>query len=163
MKIKAKELTKDKFAVYGQFNDMLDKASAGFGSDAFIFYRDSIRYAAATPVLGLSTLSVKRDENFQVMAMEYHTHTAEVMMPMDDDMILCIQKAGSEDEPTPEDIEAFIVPKHVMVHLNPGVWHYMPLPVNKEEVNVLIVLPERAYHNDLVSVDMSAKEVFIEI
>lgn len=163
MKIKAKRLTKENFAVYGQYSDMLDKNNAGFGSDAFVFYRDSIRYGTAAPVLGLSTLSVKRDNKYQIMALEHHNHAAEVMMPMDDDMILCIVKAGSEEKPAAEEIEAFIVPKNTMVHLNPGVWHYMPLPVKNEEVNILIVLPERAYHNDLSSVDMSAKEVFVEM
>ena len=84
-------------------------------------------------------------------------------MPMDDDMVLGLAKAGSEAEPRREDLEAFIVPRYTMVHLNPGVWHYMPLPMHKTEVNVLVVLPERAYHNDLSSVDMSEKELFIEI
>ncbi len=161
--MKAKEISKDNFTEYGQVHNMLDKEAAGFGNGSFTFYRDSVRYCAASPNMGLSTLSVARDGKFQIMALEHHNYTAEIMMPMDDDMVLCLAKAGSEAEPCREDLEAFIVPRYTMVHLNPGVWHYMPLPMHKTEVNVLVVLPERAYHNDLSSVDMSEKELFIEV
>ncbi|MCI9226415.1 MAG: DUF4867 family protein [Dorea sp.] len=163
MEIKVKHLTKEEFAEYGQFNDMLDSGRAGFGTEAFTFYRDCVRYATQAPVLGMSTLSVKKDERFQLQALEYHNYASEVMMPMDDDAVLFLAKAGSSEEPSENEVEAFIVPKNVIVHLNPGVWHYMPLPLHNSEVNVLIVLPERVYHNDLFSVDMSAKEISVTI
>ncbi len=163
MEIKAKHLTRENFEVYGQFSNMLDKNRAGFGSEAFTFYRDCVRYATQSPVLGMSTLSVGRDEKFQLQALEHHNYASEVMMPMDDDAVLFLEKAGSLQEPSEGEVEAFIVPKNVIVHLNPGVWHYMPLPLHNNEVNVLVVLPERVYHNDLFSVDMSAKEIFVTI
>ncbi len=163
MEIKVKYLTKDGFAEYGQFGNMLDKNRAGFGSDAFTFYRDCVRYATQAPVLGISTLSVKKDERFWLQALEYHNYASEVMMPLDDDAVLFLAKAGSSQEPSEKEVEAFIVPKNVIIQLNPGVWHYMPLPLHNNEVNVLIVLPERVYHNDLFSVDMSAKEIFVTI
>ena len=80
MEIKVKHLTKEEFAEYGQFNDMLDSGRAGFGTEAFTFYRDCVRYATQAPVLGMSTLSVKKDERFQLQALEYHNYASEVMM-----------------------------------------------------------------------------------
>lgn len=162
MKIKAKVISKNNFSDYGQVHNMLDREAAGFGNEAFTFYRDSIRYCASSSNLGISTLSVSEDSKYQVRALEHHNYTAELMMPMDDDMVVCLARAGSAAEPCQEEMEAFIVPRNTMIHLNPGVWHYMPLPMNNREVNVLVVLPERAYHNDLTSVDMSEKELFIE-
>ena len=79
---------------------------------------------------------------------------------MDDDVILHVAPASKE--PVPQLTEAFLVPKGTAVRLNPGVWHLAALPVNLDVAHVLIVLPERTYHNDCIVVDY-AEEDWTEI
>ena len=47
-----------------------------------------------------------------------------------------------------DQVEAFLVPKNVMLTIRPGVWHCMPFVVSGEEIHILNVLPERTYAND---------------
>lgn len=148
--IKISKLTKEEFSIFGQFHDMFSKEGYGFGDNKFKFYRDSVRMSADS-VLGFSTLRVKKDEKLEVTALEYHDKTAEVMIPLDDDAVLCLAPAGNLETPLKEDIRAFYIPQGTLIHLNPGTWHFRPMPVYKEEVNVLIVLPERTYKVDLIA------------
>ena len=46
-------------------------------------------------------------------------------------------------------VEAFRVPQGYAVMCRPGVWHHAAFPVGDKPVNVLIVLPERTYVNDV--------------
>ena len=50
----------------------------------------------------------------------------------------------------PEQVEAFLIPKGTLLCLKRGTWHDVLYPVGKRKVNVLIGLPERIYHNDIV-------------
>ncbi len=158
IKIPVKTLDSANFATFGQFCDMENPTAASFSGGAFTFYRDSVRMGA-NGVLGFSTLVVKKDEEWNVPALEHHNFSAEIMLPLDDDAVLCLAPACADAAPADEDISAFIVPKGTLVHLNPGVWHYMPLPRTKDKVHVLVVLPERAYHNDLTAIDLMDKNI----
>ena len=90
---------------------------------------------------------------------EYHTTTWEMIMPLNDDMIIHVAPA-SAGTPVPELSKAFIVPKGSMVKLNAAIWHLAPLPVNKEELTAVIVLPECTYANDCTVVDFKSEQYF---
>ena len=151
--VQAEQLSKESFDIFGQFHPMCAEEGACFGDQNFTFYRDSIRMVPPVSALAFSTLQVERSARFLVPALEYHDHTAEIMMTMDDDTVLCLAPAVNTGRPETGDIRAFFIPCGTMIHLNPGTWHYMPQPLNKEEVHVLIVLPERTYWNDLTAVN----------
>ena len=81
--------------------------------------------------------------------MEYHDYTAEIQMPMDADVVLvCAPPNGGEI--AAREAEAFLIPKGTMVCLHPGTWHDVLYPVDSEQASILIGLPERIYHNDIV-------------
>jgi ureidoglycolate lyase len=46
-------------------------------------------------------------------------------------------------------VEVFRVPKGTLLILRPGVWHCAPFAENADVVNILVVLPERTYANDI--------------
>lgn len=50
------------------------------------------------------------------------------------------------------------MPKGTIVQLKTGVWHLAALPINKEQVHVLIVLPERIYMNDCTVVQYTEED-----
>lgn len=151
--VQAEQLCKENFEIFGQYHNMCSDDGPCFGDQNFTFYRDSIRMVPPVSALAFSTLLVERSVHFMVPALEYHDHTAEIMMPMDDDTVLCLAPAGNTERPDTEALRAFLIPRGTMIHINPGTWHYMPQPLFKKEVHVLIVLPERTYHNDLTAVN----------
>ena len=56
--------------------------------------------------------------------------------------------------------KAFLVPRGTVITLYPGVYHLTPLPVHEEQLNALILLPERAYANDFLYKDLDEDSQF---
>jgi len=109
--------------------------------------------------VGYSPILVKRPERMIITQQEYHTTTWEMIMPLDDDMILHCAPA-SAGTPVPEYVEAFIVPKHILIKMNAAIWHLAPLPATKEQLTAMIILPECTYANDCTVVDLASEEQF---
>jgi len=90
---------------------------------------------------------------------EYHSFTAEGILPLDNDILIHVAPATPPDGPVPLDkIRVFRVPTGTMVVLRPGVWHHAPFTVNEAPANVLIVLPMRTYANDCEVVPLDEGE-----
>lgn len=156
MNLKAKKLTKENFEVFGHYACMENPVGPAMKSQAFSFYRDPIRmHTSGRMPITVSPLVVNQDKNLKVPCLEYHTYTPEVMIALDDDFVLCLAPAYSGSQPKLDEAEAFILPRGTAVHVNPGVWHYVPLPLTQKKGTVLIILPERTYENDLIMVDCS--------
>ena len=152
-KIRAKKLTNENFREFGEFYDMVHPAGNHIGD----FYRDHVLFntSGRMPV-AFSTYVATKSEQMIVDSAEYHDYTGEISMPLDGDIVLHVAPASKE--PVPELTEAFIVPCGTLVKLNPGVWHLAAMPIDKEKVNVMIVLPERTYKNDCTVVDYDKKD-----
>jgi ureidoglycolate lyase len=82
-------------------------------------------------------------------AMECHMRTGEGILPLDGDILIHVAPATPTDNIPLDQIEVFRVPKGTLITLRPGVWHCAPFVENENVVNVLIVLPERTYVNDV--------------
>ena len=94
-----------------------------------------------------------------VRSIEYHTRSAEIVLPLNDDAVLHVAPA-SNGVPVTGLAKAFLVPKNTMVQLNPGVWHLCALPVRAEGLQALIVLPDCSYAHDCTVVDLSDEQAF---
>ena len=57
-----------------------------------------------------------------------------------------------------DDIEVFFVPKGTLLCIRPGVWHHAAFTPDKRNLNVMIVLPERAYMTDCHVAEIPAKK-----
>ncbi|MGX8700439.1 ureidoglycolate lyase [Caproiciproducens sp.] len=147
-KIKVQELSVAAFAPFGSYVSVTDPKTNNLGEGPCTFYRDPVSmHVSPSMELTFSILKVQKPEKIIVKASEYHNFTAEAWMPVNDDAILYVAPA-SNLKPVPEETVAFYVPQGTLVKMNTGVWHYAPVPVHKEFVNHLIVLPERTYAND---------------
>lgn len=145
--IKAKPITVEDFAPYGSFASILEPSGSSIGS----FYNDKVLLSVSGDrPIAFSPLVVDKPEKMIITEAEYHNTTGEGVLPLDDDVVLHVAPASKG--PVPELTEAFIVPKGTIVQLKTGVWHLSALPINKEQVHVLIVLPERIYMNDCIVV-----------
>lgn len=94
-----------------------------------------------------------------VKAVEYHTTTPEMILPLNDDMIIHVAPA-SGGTPVTGLTEAFVIPRGTLVKINTAVWHLAPLPVHEEELHAMIILPECTYANDCTVVELKEEEWF---
>lgn len=110
--------------------------------------------------MGFSPLVVKKPNELKITAVEYHTTTNEVIIPLDDDMILHVAEP-SGGVPITDKTKAFLVPKNTVVKLKACIWHLAPLPYKKDILTALIVLPECTYINDCKVVELTPEEQFV--
>lgn len=160
--IKAQKLTFENFQKYGRFARILNPEPPYIGKQPILFYRDIIQLGSICP-LSLSNTVVYPME-LLVDILEYHTATGEGFMLLDGDGVICVGIATADGEIPVEELEAFYVPKGVMIYLNAGVWHFAPYPLDKEPLNSLVILPERTYVNDCIKKEIPMeKKLMIEI
>ena len=157
-KLHVEKLTHEAFAPFGTFYDFAAPDGYALEGELHRFYPDRMREAYSEHV-GFSPICVKRPEKMIVRAVEYHTRTSEIILPLNDDIVLHVAPA-TNGVPAPEETHAFLVPKGTMVQLKPGVWHLCPLPANVESLRALIILPECTYANDCTVVDLTDEQAF---
>ena len=162
IKIKAKPLSKEEFAPYGEYYTMDCPQGHSLDGEIHKFYPDRV-VAYQGHTVAFSPLVVKRPEELIVKQAEYHSTTCEVLMPLNDDMILHVAEP-SAGVPIPAKTKAFIVPKHTVVKLKACIWHLAPLPKTADYLYTMVVLPECTYLNDCKVVDFKEDEhLLIEV
>lgn len=151
-------ITHEGFAPFGQFYTMDKPEGYALCGELHRFYPDRLTAAAFNNV-GYSPILVKRPERMLITAVEYHTTTWEMILPLNDDMILHVAPA-SAGVPVTELAKAFLVPAHTLVKINASVWHLAPLPASKDELSAMIILPECTYANDCTVVELTPEQQF---
>lgn len=157
--IKAEPITHESFAPFGSFYSMTNPDGCSLNGELHRFFPDrlSVPYASQA---GFSSILVKKPEVMKITQVEHHFTTPEIIMPLNDDMIIHVSPA-SGTLPQTELTKAFIVPKGTMVKINTAIWHLAPLPVNADELNALIVLPECVYALDCPVIDLEPEQQFM--
>ena len=149
--IKVQPLSKEAFYKYGSyaaFIDPMNEPATGPKDAPCVFFRDMLPVDMAGAAPCFSTCRVL-PRPMVVTDAEFHDNTCEVAMPLDGDAVIWCAPAGAGEELPLDEVEAFLVPKGTAVMLRPGVWHHAAFPAADAPLNVLIVLPERTYVNDL--------------
>lgn len=160
--IKIQTLTFENFQKYGRFAQILNPVTPCIGKQPVLFYRDIIQLGSVSPLSFSNTVVFPTE--LLVNILEYHTATGEGFMLLDGDAIICVGIATADGEIPIDELEAFYVPKGVMMYVNAGVWHYAPYPVNNKPINSLVILPERTYANDCIKKEISTEmQLMIEI
>lgn len=152
--VPVEKLSVEGFLPFGFYSNLINPNAEKLGTAPVEFFRDMVQQdlGGATAV-SFSTCRVeKRPAVIDVT--EYHSVTAEGILPLDNDILIHVGAATAGDEPPVDKIRVFRVPRGVFVVLRPGVWHHAPFTVNTDSANVLIALPERTYSNDCVVVEL---------
>ena len=157
--VKLEPLSKEAFAPFGEYYTVSSPEGYALCGELHRFYPDRLT-TAVNGLLAFSPILVKKPDVMKVTAIEYHTTTCEMIMPLNDDMILHVAPP-SAGKPLPEYTRAFLVPKHTLIKMNACVWHLAPLPANAPELCAMIVLPECTYMNDCTVVELTEDEQFI--
>jgi ureidoglycolate lyase len=157
-KVGIKQLTGEAFKIYGSFANMLEPKGPKLGKGPVQFYRDmAVLSLGQTNEASFSVTRVQKRDNI-INAMECHTYTGEACMPLDGDILVHVAPASPKEAVPLDQIEVFRVPKGTLLTLRPGVWHSAPFAEKSDCVNVLVVLPERTYANDIYFYRMTKEE-----
>jgi len=153
--LKVESLSLESFQGFGVYCDMLNPASEKLGEPPIEFFRDMLSQTLGD--CGIVSYSNCRIEprDLVIDVSECHSRTAEMLMPLDADVLMHVAPAGSPDAGFPTDkARVFHVPKGTMVVIKPGTWHHGPFCIGKASANVLVALPERTYANDCQTVHL---------
>ncbi|HGP2816627.1 TPA: ureidoglycolate lyase [Salmonella enterica] len=156
--IKAQPLTAESFSHFGSFYNFDSRQGFPLHGDGFLFFPDKIIANSVTGI-GFSLLTVERKTPFLIKEIEFHKTTWEIMMPLNDDAIIHVTPPSVGRINTGE-TQAFIVPTRTLVRINTGVKHFAPLPVNKVELQALVILPEATYMNDCFIENLQESQQF---
>ena len=146
--IKAERLSLENYHSFGEFADLTDPKGEYIGSGEVLFYRDMVSVYTGSVMTGFSIVQTEKREMIPDEA-EQHKAGTEILLPLDDDIVIFVAPATDGFYPSGKE-KAYIVPKGTMVTIKPGVWHKAPFPVNKEDANTLVILPEREYALDCI-------------
>ena len=147
-KIKVRELDRDAFDVYGSYAQLINPKTEQIGQEPIEFFRDMIQLnLGSVPSASISVCRVRK-RPFVINTVECHDGSSEGILPLDGDVLIHVAPATPPGQIPLDRFEAFRVPLGTFVALRPGVWHHAPYALGREAVNVLIVLPERAYALD---------------
>lgn len=146
--LEVQKLNKETFEKYGEFHNMINPDTEILAPGQVEFHRDICRVTLGQcnqPSFSITHISRRSPV---IEKLECHNFTGEAFMPLDGDAVIHLAPASRMDNVPYQKIEAFYVPKGTLIIINPGVWHQAPYAAKQEEINVLVVLPERAYQND---------------
>jgi ureidoglycolate lyase len=155
MGLSIKPITDLSYNKFGFFQNLINPEGQSFNGDGFSFYRDLIStpHGGQGGNIGFSVCLVKK-RPLIVDVMEYHSNIYEAILPLDGDILLQVIPASQNGKLPVDKMEVFSVPKGTLVVLRSGVWHYAPFAYDCDAVNVLVVIPERAYANDCSVVEL---------
>jgi len=157
-KIRVKELDRDSFDVYGSYQYRIPPRTEKIGEEPIEFFRDMVQLnLGSVPTASISVCRVQK-RPFLINMVEYHDGSSEGILPLDGDIIIHVAPATPPDKIPLGRFEAFRVPTGTFVSLRAGVWHHAPYALGSDVVNVLIVLPERAYALDCAALEIPEKE-----
>jgi ureidoglycolate lyase len=157
--VQVEPLSVEAFLPFGFYARLINPQGEKIGQPPVEFFRDRVQQdLGGVAIASFSTCRVEK-RDWVIDVAEYHTATAEGILPLDNDVLIHVGPATPEDADVPLDqMRVFRVPQGTMVVLRPGVWHHAPFTVNDQPANVLIVLPERTYANDCIVVALEGDE-----
>jgi ureidoglycolate lyase len=159
--INPKPITKENFAKYGDVITTKDIKPLEI-NDGYAKRFDGIANLDTSIDGGETTICIfsalKRSFPMKIDMMEKHPLGSQAFIPMQETtfLVLVAPKGG---KPNIDEIESFIVPPHIGVNYNPGIWHF-PL-ISTKDMNFLVV-DRKGSGNNLVLEDLNKEEIFLK-
>ena len=159
--INPKPITKENFAKYGDVITTKDIKPLEI-NDGYAKRFDGIANLDTSIDGGETTICIfsalKRSFPMKIDMMEKHPLGSQAFIPMQETtfLVLVAPKGG---KPNIDEIESFIVPPHIGVNYNPGIWHF-PL-ISTKDMNFLVV-DRKGSGDNLVLEDLNKAEIFLK-
>lgn len=65
-----------------------------------------------------------------IKKLERHVNTPEVLVALQGDSVICVTEPSPKGSTAIDGIQAFYIKQGDAIAMNPGVWHWIPIPVN---------------------------------
>ena len=159
--INPKPITKENFSKYGDVITTKDIKPLEI-NDGYAKRFDGIANLDTSIDGGETTICIfsalKRSFPMKIDMMEKHPLGSQAFIPMQETtfLVLVAPKGG---KPNINEIESFIVPPHIGVNYNPGIWHF-PL-ISTKDMNFLVV-DRKGSGDNLVLEDLNKEEIFLK-
>ena len=159
--INPKPITKENFAKYGDVITTKDIKPLEI-NDGYAKRFDGIANLDTSIDGGETTICIfsalKRSFPMKIDMMEKHPLGSQAFIPMQETtfLVLVAPKGG---KPNIDEIESFIVPPHIGVNYNPGIWHF-PL-ISTKDMNFLVV-DRKGSGDNLVIENIEKEEVILK-
>ena len=159
--INPKPITKENFAKYGDVITTKDIKPLEI-NDGYAKRFDGIANLDTSIDGGETTICIfsalKRSFPMKIDMMEKHPLGSQAFIPMQETtfLVLVAPKGG---KPNIDEIESFIVPPHIGVNYDPGIWHF-PL-ISTKDMNFLVV-DRKGSGDNLVLEDLNKEEIFLK-
>ena len=159
--INPKPITKENFSKYGDVITTKDIKPLEI-NDGYAKRFDGIANLDTSIDGGETTICIfsalKRSFPMKINMMEKHPLGSQAFIPMQETtfLVLVAPKGG---KPNIDEIESFIVPPHIGVNYNPGIWHF-PL-ISTKDMNFLVV-DRKGSGDNLVLEDLNKEEIFLK-
>jgi len=165
-KVGFKKLTTEAFAKYGSFGNILAPEGQPLGAqreDIITFYPDMVQQGLGCGTTASYSACIVKQRPWVIVNTECHDYCGETILITGGDYLMHVATArGAGDMPF-DDIEVFLVPEGTVINVRPGVWHQAGFPYQCDQVNILCVLPQRAYANDCNFVEIPQnKQIEVE-
>ena len=159
--INPKPITKENFSKYGDVITTKDIKPLEI-NDGYAKRFDGIANLDTSIDGGETTICIfsalKRSFPMKINMMEKHPLGSQAFIPMQETTFLVLV-APKGSKPNINEIESFIVPPHIGVNYDPGIWHF-PL-ISTKDMNFLVV-DRKGSGDNLVLEDLNKEEIFLK-
>ena len=145
MEIRAKKLTVEAFDTFGVIVET-PKREPTFQEDKFTYWKQVLQLQMGEVEVGILKV---RTYDLLLNKMERHAETAEMLIPVDGSIIVPVAPP-SDTRPNAALAEAFVVEKGQAVVLGSNCWHWIPCPVDKPEVTIMVIFKNNTSETDLI-------------
>ena len=147
MNIQISALTKESFAAYGELIQLPIDTETTFSADHFSYWKQQGIIKAFGGDVEIGVLNVTQKQ-LSFDQLERHNYTAEFLVPLNGSFI-CPVAIPSTEIPNVDQITAFRVSLGQAIVLKPNCWHWMPVPVEKE-ILILVIYKNNTSADDLI-------------
>lgn len=152
MQIRAKKLTAEDFAKYGEVIDLSPSVEPTVSAEVLDYWKQQAVFSIDGPA-EIGVLKVKKHE-MVFEKMEQHTETPEILIGQGGGFVVPVAPP-SDDVPSPDKIEAFEVGPRQAIMLKRSCWHWVPNPADKDELTILVLFKDNTSADDLVVKDIA--------
>ena len=160
MTLEVKKINKDDFSQFGSVFS-IDNKKPNHQEKDYDWWPDLVFLNKIDQPYGVG-MSIVRKHAPSLRSAERHMKTQEFCMSLDGDIIIVVGPANYPNEPTrlPKltQFAAFLIPEGEAVVLDPGIWHWVPFPIEKQ-TRFFVVFASGTSQNDLHISDFPPGEV----
>jgi ureidoglycolate hydrolase len=89
-----------------------------------------------------------RHRKREVVKMERHHESSEVIVALDGDMVMVVAPSDDELENNTR-IRAFLIKQGQAIVMKPNTWHWIPFPIGEKDAHALVLFKDGTGANDL--------------